>query len=52
MSEADTARAVVEFAQSARLAIGAGRVGIRLSPCGVFNGTGAKGYTDDPALAG
>jgi N-ethylmaleimide reductase len=34
-------RFALEVARAAVAAIGAGRVGIRLSPCGVFNGTGA-----------
>ncbi len=44
-------RLVIEVARAAAAAIGAGRVGIRLSPYGVFNGTGAFEGVDEQTLA-
>jgi N-ethylmaleimide reductase len=44
-------RFVLEVARATVAAIGAGRVGIRLSPFGVFNGTGAFDGVEDQYLA-
>ena len=44
-------RLVLEIARATTEAIGAGRVGIRLSPHGVFNGTGAFDGVDQQYLA-
>jgi N-ethylmaleimide reductase len=44
-------RFVLEVARATAAAIGAGRVGIRLSPYGVFNGTGAYDGVDAQYLA-
>lgn len=44
-------RLVLEVARAAAEAIGAGRVGIRLSPHGVFNATGAFAGADEQYLA-
>ena len=44
-------RFVLEVARATVAAIGAGRVGIRLSPYGVFNGTGAFDGVEEQYLA-
>jgi N-ethylmaleimide reductase len=44
-------RFVLDVARATVAAIGAGRVGIRVSPYGVFNGTGAFGGVEDQYLA-
>lgn len=44
-------RFALEVARATAAAIGAHRVGIRLSPCGVFNGTGAFPEVDAQYLA-
>ncbi len=44
-------RFVLEVARATVAAIGAGRVGIRLSPFGVFNGTGAFAGVEEQYLA-
>ena len=44
-------RFVIEVARATVAAIGAGRVGIRISPFGVFNGTGAYDGVEEQYLA-
>ena len=50
-SIANRNRFAIEVARATAAAIGAGRVGIRLSPYGVFNGTGAFEGVDAQSLA-
>jgi N-ethylmaleimide reductase len=50
-TEAGRNRLVLEVAQAAAQEIGADRVGIRLSPYGIFNGTGAFQGVDEQYIA-